>query len=406
MHQATLRYSCSDAATANEQPTLHLTGSAWVVEKGFSSRVPNLPKDQAWIFQTLHQEETIPLQGDIPAVGSEILGYLLLAELGRGSFGRVFLARQLTCPGRLVVLKLADDVREETQILAQLRHPNIVPVDSVLQSGRFQAVCMPFLGATTLEHVLQRLKNSKQLPSSGEFLQHCLKSSLELTEREPVSKDRSAKASSPGLVLAPAQSFHRQGYVETVLWMGARLADGLAHAHTKGVVHRDLKPANILLSDSGQPMLLDFNLAQDIRSQRKEELVGGTLAYMAPEQIAAFRDGSVSADPRSDLYALGIVLTELLTGRHPFPVKDNHPLRALDQAMAERQQAPPALCCFNAAVPPAVESILCRCLNPNPGQRYQSADELRKELERQNSNCCQVRERKGHRQVAKLVLAR
>src|SRR5262249_54717418 len=77
-------------------------------------------------------------------------------------------------------------------------------------------------------------------------------------------------------------------YVDAVLWIGERLADGLAHAHERGILHRDLKPANILLTDDGQPMLLDFNLSADIRGDVSRARVGGTLPYMAPEHLAAF----------------------------------------------------------------------------------------------------------------------
>src|SRR5262249_46287240 len=92
-------------------------------------------------------------------------------------------------------------------------------------------------------------------------------------------------------------------YVEAILWIGSRLADGLAHAHERGIVHRDLKPANVLLSDEGQPMLLDFNLAQDTKpGSATLALVGGTLPFMAPEQLVAYRDETINPDPRSDLY--------------------------------------------------------------------------------------------------------
>src|SRR5207249_109242 len=112
-------------------------------------------------------------------------------------------------------------------------------------------------------------------------------------------------------------------YVEAVLWIGARLADGLAHAHDRGVIHRDLKPANILLTDDGQPMLLDFNLSDDARLQGSPAAagMGGTLPYMSPEQLRAFVDRTRSLDARTDLYALGVILYELLTRKHPFPVR-------------------------------------------------------------------------------------
>src|SRR5207245_2597093 len=97
-------------------------------------------------------------------------------------------------------------------------------------------------------------------------------------------------------------------YVEAVLWVGARLADGLAHAHERGILHRDLKPANVLITDDGQPMLLDFNLAADVkhRASAAAASVGGTLPYMAPEHLEAFRGRQQSVDVRSDLYSLGV----------------------------------------------------------------------------------------------------
>src|SRR5262249_42656355 len=113
---------------------------------------------------------------------------------------------------------------------------------------------------------------------------------------------------------------HKLTYVDAVVWIASRLAEGLAHAHDRGILHLDLKPANILLTDEGQPMLLDFNLAQDTKASGKERpMVGGTLSYMSPEHLRAFRREPQSLDARSDLYSLGIILYELLTGRPAFP---------------------------------------------------------------------------------------
>src|SRR5262249_37149420 len=96
-------------------------------------------------------------------------------------------------------------------------------------------------------------------------------------------------------------------YTNAVLWMGARLADGLAHAHERGILHRDLKPANVLLTDEGQPMLLDFNLSVDAAQETgaPAALVGGTLPYMAPEHLEALKGSSKPVDARSDIFGLG-----------------------------------------------------------------------------------------------------
>src|SRR5439155_10720397 len=129
-------------------------------------------------------------------------------------------------------------------------------------------------------------------------------------------------------------------------------------AHERGVIHRDLKPANVLLTDDGQPMLLDFNLAAAGGGQTKGRAaaarVGGTLPYMAPEQLPAFRGGPAAAvDGRSDLYALGLILYELLTGRPAYTVRAGKGHEVIDKMLADRAGRPPSLMPFNPAVTPA-----------------------------------------------------
>ena len=99
----------------------------------------------------------------------------------------------------------------------------------------------------------------------------------------------------------------------------SQLAAGLAHAHARGILHLDLKPANVLLPDTGEPMLLDFNLSFDTTTADRE-LVGGTVPYMATEQLLDLRTrGRGQIDARTDLYSLGVMAFEMLTGSVPFP---------------------------------------------------------------------------------------
>jgi tetratricopeptide (TPR) repeat protein len=144
------------------------------------------------------------------------------------------------------------------------------------------------------------------------------------------------------------------------------LADGLAHAHERGILHRDLKPANILLADDGRPMLLDFNLAVDTKlaEQERDAVKGGTLPYMSPEQLETLARNDVVVDARSDLYSLGVVLYEALTGRLP----------------GSAGNGPVTLRNLNRDVSPAVEAMVQRCLQADPARRYPSARELYEDL--------------------------
>src|SRR5262249_39604565 len=138
-------------------------------------------------------------------------------------------------------------------------------------------------------------------------------------------------------------------YVEAALWIAAQLADGLSHAHGCGILHRDLKPANVLLTDEGRPMLLDFNLADDVKVRTADEAAGGgRLSYMAPGHLRACRTKSGRLDQRCDISSLGVILYELLTGRRPFRTPTTP---ALD---ADRPPPPPVRG-WNPAVSPAAE---------------------------------------------------
>jgi eukaryotic-like serine/threonine-protein kinase len=314
----------------------------------------------------------------LPEPGSEFAGFRLIRELGRGAIGRVYLASQGDLADRRVALKVSADLVGEPQAMAQLQHTHVVPIYSSHRVGPLRAVCMPYFGATTLVDVLDDLRGRDEPPASGAAI---LDSLARLHDDDPAP----APEKPAGPATAALQTLGGLGYVQAVLWIGARLADGLAHAHERGIVHRDLKPANVLLTDDGQPMLLDFNLSADTKRAdgAAAALIGGTLPYMAPEALKALRTGPQPADPRGDLYALGLILFEMLTGRHPFPTRRGPLDDVLGRMVGDRLGPPPRLRPLNPAVSPATESIVLRCLEPDPDRRYQDARHLQEDLQRQ-----------------------
>ena len=155
----------------------------------------------------------------------------------------------------------------------------------------------------------------------------------------------------------------------------AHLAEGLAHAHSRGLAHRDLKPANVLVADDGRPMILDFNLSGP--SAGAEGPVGGTLPYMAPEQLLLFagKDGG-AADARSDVFAFGLVMQEILGGSPP-PCGGDLPTTLRDRL----RPFPPARKRLSG-VEPALAAILDKCLRIDPSERYADAKPLADDLNR------------------------
>lgn len=337
----------------------------------------------------------------MPEVGRDFLGFRLVTELGRGAFGRVFLAQQSELADRLVALKVSSDLFGESQKLAQLQHTNIVPIYSVHQEGPFQAVCMPYFGATTLAAIFKGLQEHKALPDSGKHFVTTLRNRKSTRREDEPSRPTPPAQPKPPPLLEPShaeaiapqtnqttsalETLEGLSYVHAVVWIGARLADGLAHAHERGILHRDLKPANVLLTDDGQPMLLDFNLSEDVklRSTVAAAGMGGTLPYMSPEQLEVFQGNKQrTIDARSDLYSLGVLLYELLTGRHPFETPNGASSEILPHLLEQHRRPPPCIRTCNQAVSAAVEAIVGRCLQPKPEDRYQSARELREDLDR------------------------
>jgi tRNA A-37 threonylcarbamoyl transferase component Bud32 len=263
-----------------------------------------------------------------------IPGYELLAELGRGGMGVVYQARQ-TKLHRLVALKMilagghagaADLARFQTEAeaIARLQHPNIVQVHEV---GEHEG--KPFLA-----------------------LEFCSGGSLEKKLN--------------GTPLPPREAAQ---LIET-------LARAMDAAHRQHVVHRDLKPANVLLTGDGTPKITDFGLAKqlDAASHTQTNAILGTPSYMAPEQAGA---RSKDIGPATDVYALGAILYELLTGRPPF--KAATPLDTVLQVVSDEPVPPTQL---QSKTPRDLETICLKCLHKEPGKRYATAAALADDLRR------------------------
>jgi serine/threonine protein kinase/Flp pilus assembly protein TadD len=321
----------------------------------------------------------------LPSPGDTLFGFRLGQELGRGAFACVYLARQHDLAGRPVVLKVSGRDGDEPQTLAQLQHTNIVPIYSVHEDRDLglRAVCMPYFGGASLSDVLHEVWAGKGRPSRGEQLVEALKAvSGPPWERAPSEGPTLDAESTPLTILAGMD------YVRAAAWVIARLAEGLQHAHQRGVIHRDVKASNVLLGADGQPMLLDFNLAQQLHKEAgaDEVTVGGTIAYMSPEQLCALAndDSATPADHRSDLYSLGIVLHEMLTGTRPFEESGSYsPVMPEVMAMIlERSRSAPSLRGKRPDVPWTLESIFRKCLAPKQEDRYQKAEHLAEDLRR------------------------
>ncbi len=305
-----------------------------------------------------------------PEAGQTIAGFSLVEELGRGAFARVFLARERELADRPVALKVTRRGSREPQTLARLQHTHIVPVHSyrIDRATGLHLLCMPYFGRTTLARVLADAH--KRDARTGAALVAAL------DRLEP--KGGPVGGSSGRAALA------RRSYVRAIAWWGSRLAEALEHAHDRGVLHRDIKPSNVLVTSDGMPMLLDFNLAREpLDGDAGDTAPGGTVDYMSPEHLRDLADGEPEGvDHRADIFGLGVVLYEALSGCRPFapPARGGSLIDALLRAAEERSGRLVGLREIESDVPPALDRVVARCLEPDPRDRYQSAGELAADL--------------------------
>jgi eukaryotic-like serine/threonine-protein kinase len=306
---------------------------------------------------------TEPPRTTAPGVGDELAGFLLLDELGRGAEGTVYLAAQTDLADRPVVLKVGPLQGGEHRSLARLQHTHIVPILSSqdLPDRGLRVLCLPYMGGTTLERLLNELADRPPRDRSGKDLLEIL--------------DGSANPTAVPLPAGgPAREFLAvESYERAITWIGLCLAEALHHAHLRNLVHWDVKPANVLLAADGMPLLLDFHLAQPplVPCGTRPERIGGTPPYIAPEQFAALvalSDGwpAPVVDGRADIYALAMVLHVALANERP--VGEGEIVARLRRA--------------NPRVSPGLAAILARALAKDPHRRYPCAAAFAEDLRR------------------------
>ena len=267
-------------------------------------------------------------------VGQFLGQYELLALIGKGGMARVYKSIQPALK-RYVAVKLlhpsvaADEefrarFEREAQAAASLRHPNIVQIFDFGQQDELYYMVMELIDGPTLRDELQRLK--------------------ELDETLPFSE------------------------VQRIV---GEVSEALDYAHARGIIHRDVKPANILLTPEGQAVLSDFGLAFMIESPR-QTITGfvGTPEYMSPEQ-----GQGLAVDGRTDVYSLGVVLYEMLTGRVPFTAET--PIGIVIKHISEPLPPPRSV---NPDIPEGVEQVLLKTMSKDPRDRYRRAGELSRAL--------------------------
>jgi eukaryotic-like serine/threonine-protein kinase len=278
------------------------------------------------------------------AAGSELVGhtlghYRILEQIGAGGMGVVYRAHdeqldrdvaiKLLPPGMLADEPTRKRFRKEATTLAKLSHPNIATVHEYGSQNETDYLVTEYIAGISLD----------------------------------------AKLTAGALE------------TEQIVDLGIQLAQGLAAAHEHGIIHRDLKPANLRLSSDGWLKILDFGLAQLLphasnlgltATLTQSQEITGTLPYMAPEQLRG-----EPADARTDIWAVGAVLYEMATGHRPF---EERVPPALAGDIIHKPPLPPRK--ITSRTSPKLEAVILRCLQKEQAKRYQSARELRSELER------------------------
>ncbi|MGW4766684.1 serine/threonine-protein kinase [Nocardia sp. NPDC004278] len=358
----------------------HAADAASVLAEATATVHPELAQLTSDYRSTMIARPSAQIVLDAINVGDHIDDFDLLMRIGSGAFAQVYLARQQSMQ-RLVAVKISHNHGNEPQTLAQLDHEYIVRIfdQRLIADGELKLLYMQYLPGGTLLDVLRLQRSTAAEHRSGQLLLDAIDQVL--AEKGEVRPTESAVRTRTAALTWP----------ETVGWLGRRLADALQHAADRGVLHRDIKPANVLLSAEGIPKLADFNVSSSKHLKGTSPLAyfGGSLAYMSPEQLEACHPDlpttAADLDTRSDIYALGVMLWELLTGRRPFA---DEPFAGESETSLARMlelRRRPVESTFLSELPPdcpmALRRVLLKCLSPDRRDRYSCGSELAQQLD-------------------------
>ena len=311
----------------------------------------------------------------------KIAGYRIISEIGHGGMGVVYEAEHDGL-GRRVALKVlsnrlansgeaAERFRREGRAIARLHHTNIVPLFEVGDEDGQLFLAMQLISGRSLYDVIRELRSdaNRGVPGGQTDL---LKPDSKLSSTSSLRiRALSSDSSLTGAVSDVGSGTHRNRHVRSIAQIGQQIAVALAYAHERGVIHRDIKPSNLLLDHNGVVWLTDFGLAktdEDDLTQSGDFV--GTLKYMAPERFHG------DCDARSDVYAVGLTLYELLSTRAAFESSDR-----LKMIYLITTSEPLALRAINPTIPRDLETIVLKAMDKDPQRRYRTAQALADDLD-------------------------